>query len=112
PGGMGGMGGMGFAGGGGGKFGGTVGGGAMRGVAESGGTVVDERKLSRSESDGYAGFGEGRDPLQGQLPDVQGQLPDELRANVPSMNRRKAGVGDRFDAIPETPFADVIQQPL
>jgi Ca-activated chloride channel family protein len=112
PGGMGGMGGMGFAGGGGGKFGGTFGGGAMRGVAESGGTVVDERKLSRSESDGYAGFGEGRDPLQGQLPDVQGQLPDELRANVPSMNRRKAGVGDRFDAIPETPFADVIQQPL
>ncbi len=112
PGGMGGRGGMGFSGGGGGKFGGTFGGGAMPGVAESGGTVVDERKLSRSESDGYAGFGEGRDPLQGQLPDVQGQLPDELRANVPSMNRRKAGVGDRFDAIPETPFADVIQQPL
>jgi Ca-activated chloride channel family protein len=114
---MGGMGGGGFSGGmgfgrgGGGKFGsgamqsGNFGGGAMPAVAESGVTVADETKLSSRESDGYAAFAEGRDQLQGQL-------PDELRANVPSMNRRKAGTGDRFDAIPETPFSGVTQQPL
>jgi Ca-activated chloride channel homolog len=115
-GGMGGMGGGGFSGGmgigrgGGGKFGGGAmqsgkfGGGAMPGFADSGVAVADETELHEGESDGYA-FAEGRDSLQGQL-------PDELRANVPSMNRRKAGVGDRFDAILETPFADVAQQPL
>jgi Ca-activated chloride channel family protein len=40
------------------------------------------------------------------------QLPDELRANVPSYDRRLRETGDRFDAIPETPFVNVEQQPL
>lgn len=39
-------------------------------------------------------------------------LPDELRANIPSYDRRLRETGDRFEAIPETPFVHVDQQPL
>ncbi len=53
---------------------------------------------------------------QGRFSELQEQndyaIPDELRANVPSLRRRESQVGDRFDAIPETPFANVSQQPL
>jgi Ca-activated chloride channel family protein len=53
---------------------------------------------------------------QGDFPELHEQIdyaiPDQLRANVPSLRRRESKVGDRFDAIPETPFASVNQQPL
>jgi Ca-activated chloride channel homolog len=66
--------------------------------------VLEERTMARGLS------------TRGGVPEPQEPsdyaIPDELKANVPSLRKRESGVGDRFDTIPETPFVPVTQQPL
>jgi Ca-activated chloride channel family protein len=69
--------------------------------------VLFEELFIVGESNGA----EFREKASNSLPSTL-QIPDELRANVPSLNRKSSGTGDRFDVIPETPFVDVAQQPL
>jgi Ca-activated chloride channel family protein len=69
---------------------------------------------------GLEGLGGGGNPAsevetlawKDQKADESKSLPEELRANIPSYDRRLRETGDRFDAIPETPFVNVDQQPL
>lgn len=88
-------------------------------------TMRQGRPERLDENEGRFRFG-GEDPVGGRNPadevetlawydqkaDESKSLPEELRANVPSFNRRLRETGDRFDAIPETPFVNVDQQPL
>jgi Ca-activated chloride channel family protein len=88
-------------------------------------TMRQGRPERLDENEGRFRFG-GKDPVGGrnsadevetlawndQKADESKSLPEELRANVPSFNRRLRETGDRFDAIPETPFVNVDQHPL
>ncbi|MFN9715952.1 MAG: vWA domain-containing protein, partial [Planctomycetota bacterium] len=80
------------------------------------GTVADRRKayekLFSTESGKKAAEVEGRPLKEEELAESTMDLPEELRANVPSFRPRWRESGDRFDAMPETPFVTVDQQPL
>ena len=88
-------------------------------------TMRQGRPDKRDENEGTSysglgGLGSGGKPAsevetlawKDQKAEESESLPEELRANIRSYDRRLRETGDRFDAIPETPFVNVDQQPL
>jgi Ca-activated chloride channel homolog len=100
-------------------------GGLPAGYADDFALVPSEAGLGRGMGGGAAGMslGDGEARLgvsepsglsreSGERARQTDPLPEVLRANVPSWNRPREASGDRFQALPETPFVETSQHPL